>query len=536
MAHYDYIIVGAGSAGCVLANRLSANGRHKVLVLEAGGSDKRFWIQLPIGYAKTFYDAGVNWMYKTDPDPGTNNRVGYWPRGKVLGGSSSINAMVYIRGQQIDFDDWEANGNPGWGWNDVLPYFKKLEDHDWGESDWRGAGGPQHIADVSSNYHPTCQSYLEACQQAGFNYTDDFNGPQFEGVGTYQITCKNGFRASTAGSYLHPVLKRDNLQLETRAHVTRVLFDGPKATGIEYHRGGTVHTAHAGKSVILSGGAVNTPQLLQLSGVGPVELLKSHGIDVVADRPAVGQHLQDHLGNSYYFKSTQRTLNGELAGPIGKLWAGMRYVFTRRGPLSLGVNQGGGFVKSSADLAQPNLQLYYVPATYTTADQGTRPMVNLDPFEGFNIGYNACRPTSRGEIAITSADPFTAPSIKPNYLSTEHDRHEAVVGAKLIRQIAAAPALANIIREEYQPGAAIQSDDEILDDFRSRSSTIFHASCTCRMGSNPVENVVDSKLNVHGVQNLRVVDASVFPNVTSGNTNAPTIMLAEKAADIILRD
>ena len=534
MPSYDYVIVGAGSAGCVLANRLSENGRYSVLIVEAGGSDKRFWVQVPIGYAKTFYDPSVNWMYNTEPDPGTHNRVSYWPRGKVLGGSSSINAMVYIRGQRRDFDDWEANGNPGWGWKGVLPYFKKLEDHAWGESDFHGAGGPQAVSDVSNDYHPTCRTYIEACKQIGFEHTDDFNGPQFEGVGTYQITSKNGFRASTAKSYLHPALKRSNLRLETHAQATRVLFDGTKATAVEYQRNGKTHKVTANREVILSGGAVNTPQLLQLSGVGPSALLKQHGIDVLIDRPAVGKHMQDHLGASYYFKSRVSTLNGELASPLGKLWAGMKYVLTRSGPLSLGVNQGGGFVRSSPELAEPNIQLYFVPASYTTAASGTRPIVNLDPFEGLNIGYNACRPTSRGEITICSADPFAAPAIRPNYLSTELDQQEAIAGAKLIRKIAAAPAMAAIIKEEHQPGPSVSSDDQILDDFRARSSTIFHASCSCRMGADASENVVDSALRVHGAQNLRIVDASVFPNVTSGNTNAPTIMLAEKAADIIL--
>lgn len=367
-------------------------------------------------------------------------------------------------------------------------------------------------------------------------YTEDFNGAQFEGVGVYQITTKNGRRASTARSYLHPVLKRHNLHLETRAHVTRLLFEGNKASGVEYQQNGKTHQVRAGREVILSGGAVNSPQLLQLSGVGPAALLRAHGVEVVVDSPAVGQNLQDHIGTSHYYKTRLRTLNGEFAGWRGKLWAGLRYALTRGGPLSLGVNQGGGFVKSSPDLTQPNLQLYYVPASYSTAKVGTRPMVELDPFEAFLLGYNACRPSSRGEITIRSADPFEHPAIRPNYLATEHDRQEAIAGAKLMRKIAASPAFADIITEEFKPGVQTASDDDFLEDFRQRATTIFHPSCTCRMGENNKTNVVDSTLKVHGVDNLRVIDASIFPNITSGNTNAPSIMVGEKGADLVLAD
>ena len=333
MSSYDYIIVGAGSAGCVLANRLSENGRYQVLLLEAGGTDKRFWVQLPIGYAKTYYDASVNWKYYSEPDPGTHGRISYWPRGKVLGGSSSINAMVYIRGQQRDFDDWQAAGNPGWGWCEVLPYFKKMEDHDWDNSDYHNAGGPQHVSDPSAHYHPTCATYIEACQQAGLNYTDDFNGAQFEGVGLYHITTKNGWRASTARGYLRPALRCPNLHLETQAHATRVLFEGRRAAGVAYQQRGKMRSAQAHREVILCGGAVNSPQLLQLSGIGPAALLREHAIEVLVDSPAVGQNLQDHIGTNYYYKTRVPTLNGELSGLKGRLWAGLRYLLARTGPL-----------------------------------------------------------------------------------------------------------------------------------------------------------------------------------------------------------
>ena len=536
MSDLDYIIVGAGSAGCVLANRLSESGHHKVLLLEAGGSDRRFWVQVPIGYAKTYYDPNFNWMYHAEPDPSMNQRRIYWPRGKVLGGSSSINAMVYIRGQAVDFDDWAAHGNPHWGWRDVLPYFKKAENQSLEGGSFHPSEGLQKVSDVSHNYHPTCQAYIQACQQAGFNYNPNFNGQCFEGVGTYQITSARGLRASTAKCYLRPALKRPNLYLKTHVHISRVLFDGTRATGVEYIQNGKTHRIKAHREVILSAGAVNSPHLLLLSGIGDANDLQQHGIPVRVNAPSVGQNLQDHLGNSYYFKSKQQTLNGELAGVMGKLWAGMKFLLARRGPLSIGVNQGGGFVKTNPELKHPNIQLYYVPTTYTTAQVGTRPMVNLDPFQAFSIGFNACRPSSRGTIKLRSNNPLDPPKIQPNYLSTEHDQQEAIAGAKVVRRIAAQNALATIITKEYEPGAAVHSDEQLLDDFRARASTIFHPCGTCRMGNNPRDNVVDSQLKVHGMRKLRVVDASVFPNVTSGNTNAPTIMLAEKAADIILAD
>lgn len=535
MGDYDYVIVGAGSTGCVLANRLTASGRHRVLLLEAGGSDRKFWIRTPIGYGRTFYDARVNWMYLTEPDPETGGRVSYWPRGKVLGGSSSINAMVYIRGQPTDFDDWEAAGNPGWGWKDVLPYFQKAENNALGAGELRGIGGPLDVADASASMHPLCQHYLRGCAELGFEIVRDMNGPRTECVGLYQITTQNGVRASSATAYLRPAMRRSNLRVVTEAHATRVLFEGSRTVGVEYVTGGRSETVRAGREVILSTGSVNSPQLLQLSGVGPADLLRRHGIAVVRDMPAVGRNLQDHLGMDYLYRSRLPTLNDDLYPWHGKLRAGLRYVLTRRGPLSLSVNQGGGFIRTRDGLARPNIQLYFSPVSYLKAPPGTRPLMNPDPYPAFLLGYSTCRPKSRGYIQIRSRDPFAPPEIHPNYLTAAEDMVELLEGARFMRRLAATASMRSIIEAEMKPGPDVQSEAELIADIRQRCGTVFHPVSTCMMGPDPGRAVVDSQLRVHGIGGLRVIDASVFPNVTSGNTNAPTIMVAEKAADMVLR-
>ena len=536
MAEFDYIVVGAGSAGCVLANRLSASGRHSVLLLEAGGSDLNFWIWMPIGYGKTFYRRSVNWMYQTEPDPGLNGRVSYWPRGKVMGGSSSINAMVYIRGQAQDFEDWKAMGNPGWGWDDVLPYFKRAETNDRGADAWRGGDGPLHVATMDRDLHPLCADFLTAGEELQYPRNPDFNGATQEGVGTYQNTARDGFRMSTARAYVRPARGRANLSVETRAHATAITFDGDRATGVSYSQRGQAHHATARAEVILAAGAINSPQLLQLSGVGPGELLGGMGIALRRDLPGVGRNLQDHLGIDYLYRSRVPTLNDQLHPWYGKAWHGLRYVLTRRGPLSLGVNQAGGFVRTRPGLERPNMQLFFSPVSYTKAPPGKRPLMNPDPFSGFLIGAQPTRPTSRGHLQIRSADPFEPVAIHPNYLSTDHDRQEMIEAARVSRQLAEAPTLARLIVDEILPGPAVMTDDEILADCRARASTVFHPVGTCRMGPDARSDVVDARLRVHGLRGLRVADASIFPTVTSGNTNAPAIMVGEKAADLILAD
>jgi choline dehydrogenase len=535
MESFDYVIVGAGTAGCVVASRLSEESSSRVLLLEAGGSDRTIWIQLPIGYGRTYFDEKINWMYDTEPVPGLNGRTSYWPRGRVIGGSGSINAMVHVRGQKQDFDDWRDMGNPGWGFADILPYFRKSE-HDGGETDFHGTGGPMHITDMSARAHPLCALFLNAAGQLGFPQTDDFNGPKGEGVGIYRINTHRGRRASTANAYLRPALRRPNLKLETGALATRILFEGQRATGLAYLKNGLETTAQVLREVILCGGAINSPQLLQLSGVGHPADLTAAGIAVRHALPATGRNLQDHLAVSYFYRSSRPTLNDALRPLSGKILAGLRYLIDRGGPLSMSVNQAGGFVRSRNDLQRPDLQLYFSPVSYTQTPLSDRKLLNPDPFSAFLLSFNACRPTSRGSLRITSPDPRHPPSIAPNYLATDHDIADALAGCRLLRRLAATSPLADIITSELKPGPETKTDADLLVDFRARADTVYHPAGTCAMGPDPRTAVVDSRLRVHGLAGLRVIDASIFPALTSGNTNAPTIMVAEKGADMLRKD
>ena len=533
----DYIIVGAGSAGCVMANRLSENGMYHITLLEAGGSDRRFWIKMPIGYGKTYFDERVNWKYTTETNEALNGRSSYWPRGKVLGGSSSINAMVYIRGAQRDFDDWARSDNPGWDYKSVVPYFAKSVDSDFDHESDKTANvdrGPLKVTRTDSQVHPLCQTWLQAAQEHGFAITDDFNGGAIEGAGIYAITTRNGVRESTSAAYLDPAKKRKNLQVITHAHAQKIEFEGTRARGITYTRQGTAQTLVAKREVILSAGAINSPQLLELSGIGSATVIQQAGLTPLLDNANVGEHLQDHIGINYYYRSLVPTLNDALHPWSGKLREGLKFVFTRRGHLSLSVNQAGGFVRTSESMQHPNMQLYFNPISYTTSPSDKRPLMNPDPWSGLLLSFNPTRPSSRGSLHIKSQDAAVAPSIKPNYLSTNEDVDDVVAGCHLMRELAAAPSLAAVIEKEIYPGPQMTTDEELIDDFRNRGDTVFHPCGTCAMGSDANTSVVDSNLKVHGIDGLRVVDASIFPNITSGNTNAPTIMVGEKAADLIL--
>ncbi len=535
MDETDYIIVGAGSAGCVLAERLSANGRHKVTVLEAGGSDRRFYIHMPLGYGKLFYDPAVNWLYKTEPDPGLAGNRDHWPRGRVLGGSSSINAMVYIRGHKADYDDW-GRDNPGWGWDDCLTAYKKMEHCEAGADDWRGCDGPLFVSANKSGLHPLVEHFIDACGEGGLPENPDFNGTRQEGAGVYQMTIRNGRRNSAARAFLRPAMKRPNVRVITGAMVTRVLVEEGRAVGVAYTRGGQPQVLRAKGEVILAGGAINSPQLLQLSGIGPGGLLQSLGLHVLRDNPNVGDHLSDHQGVNYTWSMNVPTYNDALRPWWGKLRAGMQYLLFREGPLAKSINHAGGFFRTRADLDRPNMQLYFQAFSTLIPRDGERPVLSPDPWSGMSIGLSNCRPTSRGHIRLRSADPGEHPVITANAFSTNHDVEEMLAAVKYLRHIAAQPALARLIREELRPGPEVVSDEALIADFRARSGTVYHPSCTCRMGPDAATSVVDARLRVHGVAGLRVIDASAFPTIIAGNTNAPAMLMGWKGADLVLAD
>ncbi len=529
---YDYIIVGAGSAGCVLANRLSASSSNRVLLIEAGGSDARFWIKVPLGYAKTFADAAVNWCYNALPDKGLNGRAAYWPRGKVVGGSSSINAMAYLRGLPHDFDDWERAGATGWNWDSVRKTYEALETQVARDGSTKG-DGPLVVSDVSAGMHPFSGHFMEAAREMGWSVANNLNGEDYEGLMRMRSTVKKGRRWSAADAFLRPAKTRPNLTVVTRALVEKVIIEDGRATGVSYRVAGTSTRAVARKEVILSAGAINSPQILQLSGVGPAEVLQKHGIKVLHDLPAVGRHLQDHLAISHYYRANEPTLNNKLGNRLGQWIAGLRYVLTRKGPLSVPVNQVSGYVRSTPDAAVPDIQVYCNPMSYVTNAAGA---VGVDPEAGFLLCVQPSRPTSRGQVMIGSANPADAPLIRPNSLSTNEDCDMVLKASRLLQQLAQTPAIQRVTAARLAPDITTMDDAALLENFRNRSGTVFHPTSTCRMGRDATDSVLDAKLRVHGVAGLRVVDASAFPNVTSGNTNAPTIMLAARAAELILQD
>jgi choline dehydrogenase len=526
---FDYIVVGAGSAGCVLANRLTASGRLRVLLLEAGGHDRHFWIHVPLGYSKLFSDARVNWLYSTEPEPELNDRKVIQPRGKVLGGSSSINGLLYLRGQPQDYDHWRQLGNPGWSFDNVVPYFRKSEDQERGADELHGVGGPLSVSNVCEP-HPLCEAFIESAQQAGFPRNDDFNGPTQEGAGYFQLTAKNGRRWSTAMGYLRQAQGRANLAVETNALAARILFERRRAVGVEYRQGDAVRTARAGREVILCGGAFNSPQLMQLSGLGPQMLLREHGIGVVADLPGVGEDLQDHMQVRIQYRCTEPiTMNDVVNSVPRKIVAGLRYLLFRKGLLAIGAGYAGGFFRTGPQVATPDVQVHFLIFSGETSGAA------LHPFPGFIASVCQLRPESRGFVRIKSADPAQPPAIQPRYLTSPLDRDTVVAGLKLLRGIMDRPPMRRYVAEERVPGPQAQSDAELLAFARSAGTTVFHPTSTCRMGAD-AGAVVDERLRVRGIGGLRVVDASIMPTVVSGNTNAAVVMIAEKGADMILQD
>ena len=529
MDEFDYIIIGAGSAGCVLTNRLIKSGKYKVLLLEAGGKDNYPWIHIPVGYYKTMHNPKTDWCFKTEPDETMENVSIPYPRGKTLGGSSSINGLLYIRGQERDYDIWRQLGNKGWSWREVLPYFIKAEDQERGQSEYHGQGGPLSVSDQRIKLD-ILEVFQNAASEVGIPKVDDFNKGDNFGCGYFQVTERNGLRCSAAVGYLNPVKNNKNLKIETKCHVQKINFENNKAVSVIYFKDNKQITVKANKEILLSAGSIGSPQILQTSGVGDVDKLKNLGIEVTKDLKGVGKNLQDHLMFRPVFKVKNiKTLNKKINSVFGKLLIGLEYVFLRRGPMTMGASQLCGFAKSDETRETPNLQFHIQPIS--TDKLGG---ANLHDFDAFTPTVANIRPTSRGEINIISSDSRDNPKIKMNYLSTEEDRKVAADGIKLIRKIVMeTKEFKKYEPEQYRPGAHIQEGEEIVKACSHYAQTIFHPVGTCKMGDDN-EAVVSDQLKVHGIQNLRVIDASIMPNITSGNTNAPTIMIAEKGADMIL--
>ncbi len=531
MERFDFIIIGAGSAGCVLANRLSNNPKITVLLLEAGGKDTNPWIHIPGGYFKTMHNPSTDWCFKTEKEAELNNREMNFPRGKTLGGSSSINGMLYIRGQSGDYDYWRQLGNVGWSWEDVLPYFKKSEDNQQGEDEFHGVGGPLKVEKMRATFK-VLDLFIEAAEEFGYPKTSDFNTGDNEGMGYFPLTVKNGYRCSTAVGYLNPVKKRKNLKILTNAHIKNIEFENRKAVGVNFWKNNQLLNVKTNKEIILSAGTIGSPHILQASGVGPADLLKKYGVDVVKNNPSVGKNLHDHLMLRPVYKvKNLDTLNNIYHSHYRKMITGLKFFLFKKGPLAVGASYLCGFIKSDKHLETPNLQFHVSPASTDLLGKA-----NLHNFSAFTPTILNLRPTSRGKVEMKSPDTRIAPKIQMNYLSTDDDRAMAGKSIKITRNIVMnSKAFKKYEPEELRPGIHFVDNETLAKEAGKFANTIFHPVSTCRMG-NDEKAVVNDRLTAHGLENLRIVDASIMPHITSGNTNAPTIMIAEKAADMIIAD